>query len=76
MKSFINLQVLQKLNSQKPFWDKARLSSLVNKRFGLDSASVLAQVYVGWAEQESQETRTKWVEFMQHYNILKPGSMC
>ena len=30
---FINLQLLQKLSSQKLFWDKARLSSLVNKRF-------------------------------------------
>ena len=31
-KGFINLQFLQKLSSQKPFWDEARLSSLVNKR--------------------------------------------
>ena len=30
---FINLQFLQELSRQKPFWDKARLSSLVNKRF-------------------------------------------
>ena len=31
--SFINLQFLLKLSSQKPFWDEARLSSLVNKQF-------------------------------------------
>ena len=30
-KGFINLQFLQKLSRQKPFTDKARLSSLVNK---------------------------------------------
>ena len=29
-KGFINLQFLQNFNSQKPFWDEARLSSLVN----------------------------------------------
>ena len=28
----INLQFLQELSRQKPFWDEARLSSLVNKR--------------------------------------------
>ena len=33
IKGFINLQFLQKLNRQKPFRDKARLSSLVNKKF-------------------------------------------
>ena len=33
-KGFINLKFLQMLSHQKPFWDKARLSSLVNKRFG------------------------------------------
>ena len=32
-KGFINLQFLQKLSSQKPFWDEARLYSLVNKKF-------------------------------------------
>ena len=32
-KVFIKLQFLQKLSSQKSFWDEARLSSLVNKRF-------------------------------------------
>lgn len=31
-KDFINLQFLQKLSRHKPFWDKDRLSSLVNKR--------------------------------------------
>ena len=30
-KGFISLQFLQKLSHQKPFKDKARLSSLVNK---------------------------------------------
>ena len=29
---FINLQFLQKLSSQKPFWDKVRLSNLVYNR--------------------------------------------
>ena len=32
-KGFIILQFLQKLSSQKSFWDKARLSSLYNKWF-------------------------------------------
>ena len=32
-KGFIILQFLQKLSSQIPFWDEARLSSLVNKRY-------------------------------------------
>ena len=36
---FIIIQFLQNVSCQKPFWDKARLSSLVNKRFGTLSAS-------------------------------------
>ena len=32
-KGFIILQFLQRLSSQKPFWEEARLSSLVNKGF-------------------------------------------
>ena len=37
-KGFINLKSLQKLSSQKLFWDETRLSSLVNKRFGEPTA--------------------------------------
>ena len=33
VKGFINLQFVQKLGSQKPFREEAKLSSLVNKRF-------------------------------------------
>ena len=37
-KGFTNLQFLKKFSSQKPFWDDARLSSLVNKWFERYSA--------------------------------------
>ena len=37
-KVVIKLQFLQKLSRQKPFWDKARFSSLLNKRFNAATA--------------------------------------
>ena len=40
-KGFINLQFLQKVGCQKPCWDQARLSSLVNKQVANMSAMVL-----------------------------------
>ena len=36
---FINLQFLQELSRQKPFWDEVTLSSLVKKRFVTATAS-------------------------------------
>ena len=38
-KGFINLQFLQELSCQKPCWDQARLSSLVNKQGGCSLSS-------------------------------------
>ena len=32
-KGFINMQFLQKLSCQKPFWDEARPSSVINIKF-------------------------------------------
>ena len=41
-KGFINYFFLQKLGCQKPCWDQARLSSLINKQVGADVVVGLA----------------------------------
>ena len=46
-KSFLNLQFLQKLNCQKPCWDRARISSLVNKQLCRERAIIGAEAEAG-----------------------------
>ena len=43
---FHKLQFLQKLSRQKLFWDVARLSSLVNKLFALQTVSSLSDLFI------------------------------
>ena len=62
---FINLQFLQKLGSQKPFWDEARLFSLVNKRF---AAGLPAEEEGGAGEGEEGDQEGCGYEFFAvHY---------
>ena len=39
-KGFINLQLLQKLDCQKPCWDQARLSSPLNKHVAVGQLGI------------------------------------
>ena len=49
IKVFTNLHFLQKLSRQRPFWDQATPSSLINKQFG---TSLGCRSCTGWARKK------------------------